>query len=92
MNKNKEKDYFRHGHLPLGDKKSLLGELPHLLLGDRKPCVADCLIGAEQKTSDLPVKATFLGGAATIIRSGIKLWFGVVGLAQVTPSGPVASF
>lgn len=91
MNKNKEKDYFRQGHLPLGDKKSLLGELPHLL-GDGKPCVADCLIGAEQKTSDQPVKATFLGRAVTIIRSGIKLCFGVAGLAQVTPFGPVASF
>lgn len=46
-NRNK-KDYSRQGHLPLGDKKGLVGGLPHIPLGDGKAYVTDYLIGAEK--------------------------------------------
>lgn len=43
------------------------------------------LIGADQEIPDGPVRIPSLGKVQTATRSGIKFWFGVVGLAQVVP-------
>jgi len=50
-------------------------------------CVADYLIGADQKIPDWSVNTPFPGKVETVIRLGIKSWFGDLGLAQATPCG-----
>lgn len=50
---NKRKDYFTLGHLPLGDKKVLLGSLLHLPLREGEGPWA-YLIHADQKILDRP--------------------------------------
>ena len=50
-------------------------------------CVADYLIGADQKIPDWLVNTPFPGKVETVIRLGIKSWISDLGLAQVTPWG-----
>ena len=47
--------------------------------------MVDGLVGADQKITDWLLKTPFLEKLESVIRLGIKLQFGDVGLAQVTP-------
>lgn len=57
------------------------------LWGMERVYVADHLITADRNILDWPVKTTFLEKVESKIKLGIKLWFGDMGLAQVTPFG-----
>ena len=59
-----------------GDKRVLLGGVPHLSLGAERAYVPHYLIDADHKIPDCSVKTTFLVEAAATIRLGIKPWFG----------------
>lgn len=52
-----------------------------------KVCVANNLIGVDQKILDWLAKAIFLGNTESADELDIKLWFGDVGLALVNPFG-----
>lgn len=43
--------------------------------------VAGDLISANQDIPDWPVKTVLLGNVVTVIKLGVKCWFGDVGLA-----------
>ena len=63
-------DCLCQDHLPLGDGKGLIRQIPSLVL---------------TREFQISWKILLLGEVETIIKIGIKSWFGDSGLAQVTP-------
>ena len=80
--KEREKLFFRPGNLAFcdgGGAKVLYTDCLFFLWGMERVTVG-LLIGVDQKSPNWLVKITFLEGAETSNRSGIKCWFGYLGL------------